>query len=75
MNHVHSKWGIKLKSVLNISWAVYNQVPHLPDMGKWQKHKKHHKQKSQDASPFQAGNYKAEMNRQDRVTKTNMKRK
>ena len=29
----------------------YNQVGH--HMGKWQKHKKHHTQESQDVSPFQ----------------------
>ena len=31
---------------------------------------KHNTQESQAASPFQAGDHKAESNRQDRITKT-----
>ena len=42
-------------------------------MGKWQKHNKHHKQESQEVRPFQAGDYKTAMNRQESMTNINNK--
>ena len=45
-------------------------------MGKLQKQKKkNHTQERHEASPFPAGDRKAAMNRQDRMTKTNTKQK
>ena len=53
----------------------YNQVPHLTQDTTWesdkntkQKYKKHHKQESQEISPFPAGDHKAAMNRQESMT-------
>ena len=34
-------------------------------IGKWQKHKKHHKEESQEVSPFLVGDQKATTNRHD----------
>ena len=46
----------------------YNQVPHLTQDTTWGSDKntrKHHIQESQDASPFQAGDHEAAINRQE----------
>ena len=42
-------------------------------VGKWQNTRKHHIQESQEVSPFPAGDHKAAMNRQDRMTDTKYK--
>ena len=39
-------------------------------MGKWQKHRKHNTQESQEVSPFPAGDHKDVRNRHDSMTKT-----
>ena len=41
--------------------------------GKWQKHIKHHKQESQEVSPFPGGDHKASMNRQESTKKSKHK--
>ena len=49
----------------------YNQVPHLTQDTTWESDKntrKHHTQESQEASPFPAGDHKAPINRQERMT-------
>ena len=46
----------------------YNRVPHLTQDTTWESDKntrKHHIQESQEASPFQAGDHEAAMNRQE----------
>ena len=58
--------------------ARYNQVPHLTQDTTWESDKntrKHHIQESQDISPFQAGDHKAAMNRQDCMTDTKDKKR
>ena len=55
---------------------LYNQVPHLTQDTIWESDKsirKHYKQKSQAFSPFQAGDHKASVNRQDSMTDTKHK--
>ena len=42
-------------------------------MGKRQSTRKHHIQENQEVSPFQAGDHKAAMNRQDSMTNTKHK--
>ena len=49
----------------------YNQVPHL--MGSYKNTRKHHAQESQEVSSFPAGDHKIARNRQDSLTKRNMK--
>ena len=51
----------------------YNQVPHLTQDTIYGKVTK--TQESQEISPFPAGDHKAARNRQDSITKTNMKHK
>ena len=54
----------------------YNKVTHLTRDTTWESNKnttKYNIQESQAASPFPAGDYKAEMNRQE--SHTNMKHK
>ena len=54
----------------------YIQVPHLTQDTTWGNDKntrKHHTQESQEVSPFQAGDHKAAMNRQDSMTDTKHK--
>ena len=51
----------------------YNQVPHLIQGTTPESDKntiKHHTKESQEVSPFLAGDYKAAMNRQERMTNT-----
>ena len=46
----------------------YNQVPHLTQDTTWESDKntrKHHKQESQEVSPFSAGDHKAAMKKQE----------
>ena len=54
----------------------YNQVPHLIQYTTWEKDKKykeHHIEENQEVRPFQAGDHKAAMNRQDSMTDTKHK--
>ena len=54
-------------------WNRYNQVPHLTQDTTWESYKntrKHHIQESQEVSPFQVGDHKAAMNRQESMTNT-----
>ena len=54
----------------------YNQVPHLTQDTTWKSDIntiKHHKQESQEASPFPAGDHRAVMNGQESRTNTKHK--
>ena len=54
----------------------YNQVPHLTQDNTWESDKnaiKHSIQESQEASPFQAGDHTAAINRQESITNTKRK--
>ena len=55
---------------------LYKPAPHLTQNTAWESDKntiKHHIQESQEVGPFQAGNRKATMNRQERMTNTKHK--
>ena len=55
------------KNKVNIGYR-YNQVPHLTQDTTWESDKntrKYHIQESQEASPFQAGDRKAAMNKHE----------
>ena len=57
---------------------LYNQVPHLTGKCKWESDKNtriNNKQERQEVRPFLSGDHKAAKNRQDSITKTNMKHK
>ena len=54
----------------------YNQAQHLTQETTWESDKntrKHYIRESQEVSPFQAGDHKAAMNRQDSMTDTKYK--
>ena len=56
----------------------YNQVPHLTQDTVWESDKntrKHHKQESQEVSPFPTGDHKAARNSHDSMAKTNTNNK
>ena len=54
----------------------YNQAPHLTRDNIWESNKntrKHHTLESQEVNPFSTGDHKTVRNRQDSMTKANMK--
>ena len=56
----------------------YNQVLHMTQDTIWESDKntrKHHRQESQEVSPFPAGDHKAARNRQDSKTRQTTKHK
>ena len=68
---------VSIKSMVEGKTQESIQSSFTPDpghhMGKWQKHKKHPVQESQEVSPFLADDHRATMNRQDSMTDTKHK--